>query len=366
MTTLARQVRAAILQIQPYVAGLSDDTVRQQFGGQAVVKLNSNENAVGPSRLAIEAILSELEQIHHYPDPSSDLLRQAIAEFHGVQRDQVLVGNGSDEVIRLISETFLSEGDEVLVPAPTFSQYQAGAFLMGATVRRIPLSQDFQYDVDAFLSAVTNRTKLLYLCSPNNPTGTVVSQHALSRLLAQLPSHVFVVLDFAYNDYARDETRAVLTPQLVEGGRVIALQTFSKLYGLAGLRVGYAVASAAIWDYVHRIREPFNVNRLAQRAAAAALMDDQHRTLSRLLCERGMDMYGRLADVGYVVIPSQANFVSVRTGDGERTYQQLLQEGILVRKGFAGMEEYVRITMGLEEENEQCILALLRLSTVSS
>ena len=356
MTTFQNQVRPGIDRIQPYVPGLTDDELRRRYGLKRVIKLNANENALGPSPLALEAIQRELGQLHHYPDGGSQFLRDEIAGFHSVDSSQVLVGNGSDDIIKLISETFLNPGDEVVVPAPSFSQYQFGAFIMQAQVKEVPLGPGFEYDVKAFAEAVTPRTKLLYLCSPNNPTGTYLRHSDALWLLRQLPEHVIVVVDLAYNDFTERRDRVVDNAELLSDPRVVALHTFSKMYGLAGLRVGYGLASADLWGYVHRVREPFNVNRVAQRAAAAALKDSAHVEASRQLAQASREQFSRFAEVeGLVSIPTEANFVLLRTGDGVETTRRLMERGVMVRAGFAGLAEYVRITFGTLEENEFCL-----------
>lgn len=361
MARIAAQVRAGIADIQPYLPGLTDDEIKKMYGLRKVVKLNANENALGPSPLALAAIAKEFATIHFYPDGSSEQLRNAIASFHGVSTDQVFVGNGSDDIIKLISEAFLDDADEVVMPHPSFSQYAFGAAIMRAKVRQVPLRPDFTYDVEALLAAVSPRTKLMYLCSPNNPTGTVLRQDQLDWLVDRLPEHVVLILDFAYNDFSENPTRAVETQALLEDPRIAVMHTFSKLYGLAGLRIGYALGSRDMWSFVNRVREPFNVNRIAQRAAAAALEDESHRVRSRALVAESYPIYAELQSHGYEVVPSEANFVLVRTGDAAFTVRQLMAQGIMVRGGFRDLDQYVRISYGLEEDNRECVAALLRL-----
>lgn len=356
------RVRSNLRNIHPYEPGVSEDTLRKQFGDKKLVKLNSNENALGPSPLAIQAIQDELPKLHLYPDGASELLRKAIAVYHGVEMDEVFAGNGSDDIIKLLSETFLDADDEIVMPFPSFSQYGFGAEVMNATIRAVPLRKDFSYDIEAVLSAVNERTKILYLCTPNNPTGTILKQSDFDWLMERLPAHVFVVVDLAYDNYATSAQRFHLTRQALEYPNVAYLHTFSKLYGLAGLRVGYALGNREVWSYVHRVREPFNVNRLAQRAAVAALTDTNHLHRSRELAMRSRLQYASLADHGFEVVPSDANFILVKTGNGWQTFEYLRAQGILVRAGYPGLEEYVRITFGVDEENAACIDGLLEVS----
>ncbi|WAH38918.1 histidinol-phosphate transaminase [Alicyclobacillus dauci] len=352
------QVRSNLKDIEPYQPGISDDTLRKQFGLQRLVKLNSNENALGPSPLAISAIEQDLHKLHLYPDGGSHLLREAIAAFHGVREEQVFTGNGSDDIIKLVSETFLEEGDEIVVPDPSFSQYQFGANIMRATVKLVPLREDFTYDVERMLEAVTPKTKLLYLCTPNNPTGTLLQGSQFTWLMERLPEHVFVVVDLAYDNYATDEARFHVTEQALAYPNVCYMYTFSKLYGLAGLRVGYALGNEQVWEFVNRVREPFNVNRVGQRGAVAALQDVDHVRRSQELAASSRVQYATLEENGFTVIPSQANFSLVRVGNGRAVFERLKEQGILVRTGFHGLESYVRISYGLPEENEICIAAL--------
>jgi histidinol-phosphate aminotransferase len=359
MPNFREQVRDGITTIQPYVPGLTDDELKHKYGLSRVIKLNANENALGPSPLALDAIREELGNLHHYPDGGSSLLKEAIADFHGVHKDNVLVGNGSDDLIKLISEAFLAPGDEIVVPFPSFSQYEFGAQVMEARVTRVPLNDDFTYDVESLARAVTSHTKFIYLCSPNNPTGTILTKQEMYWLLEHLPAHVIVIVDLAYNDYSTNPERVMEDDRLLRDGRVVFLHTFSKLYGLAGLRVGYGIAHPDFWSFVNLVREPFNVNRVAQRAAVAALKDEAHRKASIQLAVDSKAFYATaFAELGFEYVPTEANFIFVKTGDGVKTMRALMEQGVMVRAGFAGVSEYVRITFGTPEENEACVQAL--------
>ncbi len=359
ISTVERQLRDGVASIHPYVPGITDDEIKKMYGLQKVIKLNANENALGSSPLALRAVESELQKLYLYPDGSSELLRHAVADFHQVSFQQVLVGNGSDDLIKLISETFLDDGDEVVVPHPSFSQYGFGAAIMRANMKLVHLNADFTYDVEAILHAVTKKTKLVYLCSPNNPTGTILTSKQFRWLLERLPDYVVVVVDLAYNDYSENPERIIETEDFFQDPRVCFLHTFSKLYGLAGLRIGYGVGHKELWSYVNRVREPFNVNRLAQRAGAVALSDEQHRRASRLHASASRKQFGKLEQHGVAVTPSEGNFILVKTGDGKQTIQKMMEHGILIRGGFRDLDDYVRITFGLEDENEVCIRELL-------
>lgn len=352
MTWIRERVRPGIEGIQPYIPGVTDDELKKLYGLKRVVKLNANENALGPSPKAIEAIQQELYALHHYPDGSSELLRKAIAEYHGLKLRNVLVGNGSDDIIKLISETFLNPGDEIVSPSPSFSQYGFGAAVMGATVVQVPLNNDFSYDVEGLLHAVTDRTKIVYLCTPNNPTGTILTEQQVHWLLTRLPETTVVVADLAYNDYSTDSTRFVEYPELFDDPRIVVLHTFSKLYGLAGLRVGYGLAHPELWDFVNRVREPFNVNRVAQRAAAAALQDTSHRVRSREHAEKSRAFFSEAAEqLKIEMAPTEANFALLQIPSAKHVSELLMEHGVMVRTGF-GLENHVRVTFGTHEENQ--------------
>lgn len=359
MTDLITRIRPGINRIQPYVPGLTDDELKRRYGLKRVIKLNANENALGPSPMALQAIRDELPKLHHYPDGGSEELKDAIAKFHGVRVEEVFVGNGSDDIIKLLSETFLNPDDEIVVPVPSFSQYSFGAMIMGANIVEAPLNEDFSYNPEALLGAVTPRTKLVYLCSPNNPTGTILTQSEARHILDGLPENVLIVLDLAYNDYTDADDRVVETSAILQDPRVVVLHTFSKLYGLAGLRVGYGLGHPDLWSYVHRVREPFNVNRLAQRAAVAALADEPHRKASRELARASRVQYEEAGRrLGMKVAPTEANFILMRTGDAKGTMARLMEHGVMVRAGFPGLDPWIRITFGTEEENVLCLQAL--------
>jgi histidinol-phosphate aminotransferase len=276
---------------------------------------------------------------------------------------QLIVGNGADELITLISETFLQPGDEVLVPSPSFGEYEFGGRLMEAKVTRIPLADSFEYDLTRFLDAVTPRTKIVYLCSPNNPTGTYIRRETLLDFLRQLPDRILTVLDGAYAHYADAADFADGINEIANKSDkpLLALRTFSKLYGLAGLRIGYGVASGDLIEQILRVKEPFNVNSLAQTAAIAALADERHARNSLEVNRQGraqlFQAFGRL-NIPYT--KSVANFVLAHFGPkAPEIYEALLQSGIIVRQGTTwGLPEHLRITIGAQEDNEALIARL--------
>jgi histidinol-phosphate aminotransferase len=351
---ILNNVRKNLFDIDPYVPGKPISEVKKEYGLSDVTKLASNENPLGPSKRAQEAIIAALPDLHRYPDGGAVTLKEALCHTHGVAADQILVGNGSDEVIKLISETFLDPGDEVVIPTPTFSQYWFGAQVMGASSVIVPLQENFEYDLEAMLAAVTEKTKLVYLCTPNNPTGTYIKKDDLKSFLDRLPKHVLVALDEAYEEYVVAEDAAHGIDFLKAGYNVLVMRTFSKLYALAALRVGYTLGLPEVIHSINRAREPFNVNHMAQVAAVAALQDEEHTQASRDVNRAGyQQLTDGLAALGFSVVPTQANFLIFDTGVNDKElFQALLREGVIVRSGTAlGVPGYLRISIGTSEEN---------------
>lgn len=358
--------RHALQQLQPYSPGKPIWEVQQQYGLERVSKLASNENPLGPSPLAMEAAAAMLAQLHRYPDAKACALRDAIAASIGLERESIIITNGGDELIMLLSEAFLEAGDEVIVASPTFSEYAFGAALMGAAVIPVPLAPGFRYSSRALLERVTACTKLVYLCSPNNPTGTYMPQEELDMLLGGLPAGVLVVLDAAYSHYAAGEQGYTDgLPFLRAGAPVLVLQTFSKIYGLAGLRVGFGAGPAEIIARLMQVKEPFNVNALAQAAAAAAIADSQHVAAALAVNEQGKrQLYRGLEALGIPYTPSAGNFVLVELGERAKAwYEALLERGIIVRyAGSWGLPGHIRVSIGLEGELSMLLAELARLA----
>jgi len=361
MTKQKIQSRGALEKIKPYSPGKPIWEVQREFGLRTVVKLASNENPLGPSPRALEAIREALPELHRYPDAQAIDLRSKIANKLQVLPEQIIVTNGGDELIKLISETFLEPGDEVVVPEPTFGEYEFGGNLMGAAVISVPLKENYEYEVEALLRAVTERTKILYLCSPNNPTGTILSRSQLQQILDFLPKHTLVVLDTAYSDYVSSSEYTDGVEFVKAGYPLIMLKTFSKVYGLAGIRVGYGVASQEIVNSILKVKEPFNVNALAQIAAAAAIEDDDHVTRSaQLVKQERQRLYGVFQELGLRYIESSSNFILLELGtDASKLYQEFMAKGVIVRYGGTwGLPKHVRVTIGTPEENDMFMKTL--------
>ena len=352
-------VRDTLLSIRPYVPGRPIKDVMKEYQVEHVIKMASNENPVGPSPKAIAAIEDMLADLNRYPDGAAQDLRQALAAHVGLSDAAVFVGNGSDEVIKMIAETFLQPGDEMVVPFPSFSQYDFGAQVMGATVIPMPLANGFQYDLAEMRKHVTANTKLVYLCSPNNPTGTWLTHRATAQFIDSLPENVIVICDEAYLEYV-DTPDPLRSIELIRAGKpVLSLRTFSKMYGLAGMRLGYALGNPTLIRYLHQVREPFNVNAMAQAAAIAALGDVDHVQKSRAVNSDGRkQLYRGFEQLGIHYIPTQGNFMIAEVGDGGRVFQELQAKGIIVRAGFPGIPEFIRVSIGTREENAQFLVAL--------
>lgn len=359
------KTRKAINNIKPYSPGKPLWEVEEGLGLNKVIKLASNENPIGTSPKAIEAIKENLLSLNRYPDAQAAKLKKAIASKLNVSINELIVTNGADELITLISETFLEEGDEVIVLTPSFSEYEFGANLMGAKVVPVSLTNDFQISVEAILASVTEKTQIVYICSPNNPTGTYINKEDLNLLITSLPKKVLLVFDSAYSHFSTkvDYTDGISYVQ--SGYPIIVLQTFSKIYGLAGLRIGFGVAPVQIIDSIVRVKEPFNTNSLAQVAAKAAIMDEEHvETTKRINTEGREQLYQAFKELNIPYTDSMSNFILVHFGTRAKSvYEQLLSKGIIVRYGeIWGLPNYIRISVGTKEENDLLIKELKSIS----
>lgn len=355
---MALNVHPDIASLSPYVPGKPIEELQRELGLTRVIKLASNENPLGSSPKALTALHEGNSALHRYPDGGAFRLREALANHWKVTLDHVILGNGSDEILGLLARTFLAPGDEAVMADQTFVIYKMEVTAAHGKPVVVPLKQ-WRHDLQAMAAAVTDRTKLLFLCNPNNPTGTMVTAEEVELLLSRVPPHVVLVFDEAYFEYVRSQQFPDSMAYVRQGRNVIVLRTFSKIYGLAGLRIGYGVATAEIISFLNRVRPPFNANSLAQRTALAALGDEEHVARSRTVNEAGMrQMVNGLYSLGFTPIPSEANFVFVDVGrDGRAVFEALLREGIIIRHIEGAM---VRVTIGLEEENREFLAALKR------
>jgi histidinol-phosphate aminotransferase len=358
--------RPCVSGLTPYTPGKPIEEVQREFGLTDVVKLASNENPLGPSPKAVEAIQRAAASVSLYPDNDYYYLRPTLAEKLGVPPAQVLLGHGSDELIHNLGLAFLNPGDEVMMCAGPFSQYPFTAKLMEATPVIVPML-DFRYDTAAMAQAITPKTKLIFIGNPNNPTGAMVTKSELKTLLAALPEHIILVMDEAYYEYVADPEYPDSLALVREGRRVVVLRTFSKIYGLAGLRVGYGATTDELADAMERVREPFNVSSLAQAAALASLNDPEQvaRTV-KLNAESREYFYREFKRLGLTYTKSYANFVWVDLGRECRpVFTELLKRGVIVRTGDAfGAPTHIRVTTGLPEQNQRFIAALEQILAV--
>jgi histidinol-phosphate aminotransferase len=355
--------RVVLDSVIPYEAGITPEKLQTVLGIGEPIRLSANENPLGPSPRAAEALIRESAKAHLYPDGSGLALRQALAHRLTVTPDSIVLGNGADEILTLIAWAAFESGDEVVIPHPSFEPYGTVVVLSGATPVWSPVT-NYRTDLADMARRVTARTKALFLCSPHNPTGSILRADPLARLLTGLGGDPpLVILDEAYRDFADDPEAADGVALLPHHPTLIVVRTFSKVAGLAGLRVGYAVARPEAIEKLNRVRAPYNVNRLAQAAAVAALADREHweRTV-RLIQEERRFLTEELAKRGLLAVPSQANFLLVRVGEAaEGLRTQLLGAGILVRAGAAvGFPGHLRITVGTRTQNGQLLAALDR------
>jgi histidinol-phosphate aminotransferase len=356
----------AIACIAPYEPGKPIEELERELGhawGDAgAIKLASNENAIGPSPRGIAAAQAALADANRYPDGGAFALRKKLAARLNVGERQLLVGAGSNEIIDLLVQALCMPGDEVLAPRYSFISYKLAAEKNRHPFREAPVKADLQYDIDAILNAVTNKTKILFFANPNNPTGAYAKREEVEKLVEKLPERVILAVDEAYFEYAIARDYPDTLQYLNKRSRIVALRTFSKIYGLAGLRVGYAVSHPEIWDYVNRLRLPFNVSSPAQAAALAALDDAEHVARARAANDSELPRLGRaLEQLQLAVLPSQTNFLLVGLGarDGRQIYDKLLRKGVIVRpmNGY-GLPHHLRITVGSPAENARLVAAL--------
>jgi histidinol-phosphate aminotransferase len=355
----AELANPGVLEQPVYEPGKPIEYVAREYGldPNGVAKLASNENPFGPSPMAIEAGELAMRKTHLYPDGGCHDLRKAIARARGISEDAILVGNGSNEIIELLGHAFLRPGVEAIMGAQAFIVYQLVTKLFGATPVVVPMD-GFAHDLAAMRRAVTDKTRLLFVASPNNPTGAANSEAELLELAENLPEHVIFCFDEAYAEYL--EHAPDLRAKIEAGRKVICMRTFSKIYGLGGLRVGYAYGDSDLIALLHRVRQPFNVNSVAQAAATTALEDRDFVAMCRCENEKGRKrLCEGLGKMGFETFGGSANFVLSRVGDGLGTFRYLQERGIIVRPlAPYGMPEYVRITIGRPAENERLLEAM--------
>jgi histidinol-phosphate aminotransferase len=350
-----------VARLHPYAPGKPIEEVQKELGLTDVLKLASNESALGPSPKALEAIANAASKIALYPDGLAPVMRGPIARRLGFPEDHLVFGNGSDELLHLICETFVQPGVSGTVQAdPSFAMYQIYATLAGAEITKVPL-KNFTHDLEAMADAITKRTKIVFIANPNNPTGTLVTKSSVDRYMDRVPEHVITVFDEAYDEFVEHPDKPDVLKYVRDGRNVIVCRTFSKAYALAGLRVGYAIARPELTDYLNRGRSPFNVNMLAQFAAAAAWADTEHLSKAVALNSAGKrQMYAELSARGLNYVPTQANFIIIDVGrDSKAVFNALLKLGVIIRAGAGlGLPNHIRVTISTAEHNERFLQAL--------
>jgi len=345
-----------VCDLVPYEPGKPIEETARELGLEPdqIIKLASNENPLGPSPKAKEAMIAEVERAHFYPDGGGYKLRNALAEKHGVAFENVVLGNGSNEIIELLCHSFLKPGVSLIAAEHAFVVYKLMATLFGADYIEVP-DPGFVHDLDAMADAITDDTRLVFIANPNNPTGTLVGQEEIDRFVNRLPDHVVAVFDEAYFEFLEEAPDTL--KYVREGKNVCVMRTFSKAQGLSALRIGYGFAPAHIAGLLNRARQPFNANAIAQAGALAAIADEDHITATVKNNKEGLGFFeSAFAERGWEFVPSHANFVLVNVGDGDRVFQELLKKGVIVRamRGYK-LPEWVRISIGTPPQNQRCL-----------
>jgi len=358
--TFAELANPGVLTQPIYEPGKPIETVARELGldPAGIIKLASNENPHGPSPKAIAAAQLALREAHLYPDGGYFALRQKLSAKLGLGMDQFVIGNGSNELIELLGHAFLAPGAESVMHRSAFIVYKLVTLLFGAQPVEVPLAAGLRQDLPALLAAVTPRTRLIFLASPANPVGATNTAEEIGALVRGLPPHVILVMDEAYGDFL--ENPPDLRPLIAEGRKVIGLRTFSKIYGLASLRVGYGYAAPELIAILQRVRQPFNVNAIAAAAATAALDDGEFVARCRRENRAGLAQLGAgFARLGLEFVPAQGNFILVKVGDGPAVFDALQRQGVITRpvKGY-GLPEWLRVTVGTPEQNERLLTSL--------
>ncbi|HOI52897.1 MAG TPA: histidinol-phosphate transaminase [Azonexus sp.] len=357
--SLTEQALSYVRAISPYQPGKPITELAREMGipVDSIVKLASNENPLGMSPKARQAVEAALAGVERYPD-QFELIAKLAARC-GVAQNQVVLGNGSNDVLDLVARAFLAQGRSAVFAQHAFAVYPLATLSIGGELICVP-AKDFGHDLDAMLAAIRPDTRVVWIANPNNPTGNFLPYPDVRAFLEKVPADVVVVLDEAYNEYIPPDARVDTAAWVAEFPNLVVCRTFSKIYGLAGLRIGYGVTSAAVADLMNRVRQPFNVNNLALAGALAALDDDEFLQASHELNRRGMaQIVAALEKLGLDYIPSYGNFVTFKAGDGAAVNQKLLQQGVIVRPiGGYGMPEWLRVTIGSEAENARFIAAL--------
>ena len=360
-------VRPNLLSVKNYVPGKPIEEVERELGLRNVIKLASNENCFGPSPMALAAIRRALKGINRYPDANNYYLKKKLGALLGVSENSLIFGNGSDEVICMAVRAFVGDGDEVVIAKPTFLIYEIASQVHNAVIKFVPLTKDLRHDLKAMKRAITAKTKLVFIANPDNPTGTYVTRKGLDEFMQGLPEKLIIFLDEAYFEFANRSFKDYPNGMdYLKRPGVIVSRSFSKVYGLAGLRIGYGISNPEVINYMERVREPFNINILAQAGAIAALDDKLFlkKTILHVEMEREF-LYSAFRKMGLEYVRSATNFVIVNVGkDCKAVFNALLKEGVIVRDMKAwGLDTFIRVTVGTKTENRKFVTALKKVLT---
>ena len=365
MTSVWNSAHPWLRELVSYEPGKPIEDVARELGLAPgdIIKLASNENPLGPSPKALAAMQEMLHRSHFYPDGGGYYLREAIANKVGLARENVILGCGSNEIIEFIGKAFLNPGDDIIAARHAFVVYKLMATLFGANTIEVP-DPNYAHDLDAMLAAITPRTKEIFIANPNNPTGTLCSQEEIDRFMARVPDSVITVFDEAYYEFLPNPPDVLRYVR--EGRNVVVLRTFSKIQGLANLRIGYGLARAELIDVLQKTRQPFNANGIAQAGALAGILDDDHQRKTRDLTIEGREwMQREFTAMNLEFVPSHANFVLVRVGSGKAVFQALMKKGVIIRDMTAyGLPEWIRVSIGTMEQNRRFLAELKALPDV--
>lgn len=346
-----------VLDIQPYIPGKPIEELEREFGISNSIKLASNENPIGPSPAALKSI-KNVSDINRYPDGAGYYLKKALSQELSVSEDELILGNGSNELLDIAVRTFMKLGDEAVMATPSFVVYAIAVKGVGGKANQIQLNKDYAHDLSAMADAISPKTKMVFIANPNNPTGTINKKDEFERFMKKVDDNILVVVDEAYFEYVTDPDYADSMKYLSSDKNILILRTFSKIYGLAGLRIGYGMAKKEIVNEMNRVREPFNTNTIAQRAALAALKDKEHVNRSRDMNESGKKyLYNELSSMGIKFVPTEANFIYMLMDNSMGVYEKMLKMGVIIRPMGPSA---IRVTIGLPEENKRFIEALKR------
>lgn len=361
MTTL--KARKTLGKVHAYVAGKPIEEVQRELGLERIIKLASNENPYGCSPAAKEVMLLEMEQAHFYPETTAPALVKKLSEKLQVEKEKIFIGNGSDEIIRLLTRSFIDTNDEVIIPDVTFPRYETNTLIEGGTPVLVPLVNGV-HDLQSMYNAITDKTKIIVVCNPNNPTGTIVSKKELTDFINKVPKHIMLVIDEAYYEYVNDEEYLETIPFLQTNSNLVILRTFSKIYGLASLRIGYGMMHPSIIEELLKVKDAFNTNRIAQAAALASLEDEafvKDCAVQNEKCRNYLET--ELTKMGLDYFQSHANFLMIKLKQhGKEIFEGLLKQGIIVRSGhLLGYDHTIRVSIGSQHENEEFIKSLQKL-----